>query len=267
MSRKLEGLAFVQQVAHEHHNGPQDTCAVSACSRLRELAHETEANDAADETLRRAVERVAVPAPNATEVAPPGIRKLLQDALLAKASEAQGTRLQQLTRDNALLRTALEFGGQCSIGRLLRLEAVVGSVQVVMDAALKLWPTVDEIPEALRMPLTDLASSLTRMRVQGDEDPVATVRHLASINQRMTERFNTETRVREAARARVIAHAAKTAQECTRCGGSGTEQRLVVVEGAVANLLPCASCGEWRELLADAGVRLEAPASKTVSGG
>jgi hypothetical protein len=207
---------------------------------------------------------VAVPAPNATEVAPPGIRKLLQDALLAKASEAQGTRLQQLTRDNALLRTALEFGGQCSIGRLLRLEAVVGSVQVVLDQALKLWPTVEEIPPELRAPITELASALTRMKLQGDEDPVATVRHLAAINHRMTERFTAEVRVREAAKARLVAHAVKTAQECARCGGSGTEQRLVVVEGAVANVLPCASCGEWRELLADAGVRVE-PARTTVS--
>lgn len=268
MSKRTEALAFLAQEAHEHHTGAQAACVTGVCHRIREFQADADRDDLANLALRRVAERLAIPHPKDTEVVPPAARKQLQDALAKAAADAIGAEHNAIARDNAVLRLALEFGGQCSIGRLVRLEAVVGAVDALMVAALKLWPTAEEIPPEVRAHFSQVAATLNRMK-QAGEDPLQTIRLLAATSARITERFDLETRLREAALQALVAHAVKVVQDCGRCGGTGTEHRLVLVEGATANQVPCAACGEWREKLEDlrAGGKVERIAPDAVKEG
>lgn len=248
MSKRTDALAFLQQEAHEHHTGPQASCTAGLCHRLRSALTGAETEDRANQALRRAVEAVAIPKPGAKDVAPAPIRKQLQDAMLEGAAEHLASENAMLVRDNALMRMALEFGGQCSIGRLLRLESVVGAVGSLMEGALKLWPDARQMPPEVAPQFGRVAGALHKMR-EANEDPLTTLRTIAATDKRITERFDAAVRMRDAALQAIVTRVIQIAQTCARCDGSGQEKRLVVVEGERGGLLPCAACGEWRELL------------------
>ena len=250
MSKRTEAMAFLAQEAHVYHHSVAETCTAGLCQRLRELRTDAEKDDAASLALRRAVERVVIPNPRAKdgEIAPPAVRKMLEAALSNVAVDAVHQEHAALERDNALLRIALEFGGQCSIGRLLRLEAVLGAVDGLLVEALRMWPTAADIPDQLRARFTEVTASLGKMR-QANEDPLQTIRTLAHTDSRITARFDLAARHHDAALRAIVDHAVKLVRECSRCGGKGTETRLVVVDGNHPEQLPCAQCGEWRELL------------------